>query len=197
MKLQLAFLASHKGSNVRSMVDEIKGGELKADARVIISNNPNAPVLELAKERNIPNFCLNKNNAENLDERILETLRNYKVNLVVLAGYMKKLEYKVIEAYPNRILNIHPALLPKYGGKGMYGMHVHEAVINSGDIESGATVHIVNEEYDKGRILAQYKVPRYERDTAETLAERVLRIEHILYPQTLVAIQRGIISLDL
>jgi phosphoribosylglycinamide formyltransferase-1 len=195
MKLHLGFLASHRGSNVRSILDEIESGRLEAYAKIIISNNPNAPVLDLGRDRGIPNCCLNEKNAGNIDDAILEALKSHGVNLLVLAGYMKKVRKKIIEAYPNLILNIHPSLLPKYGGEGMHGRRVHEAVINSDDMESGATVHIVTEEYDKGRTLSQYKVPRYERDTAETLAERVLRIEHVLYPQTLRDIQRGLISL--
>ncbi len=160
MELHLGFLASGRGSNVRSILAEIENGKLEAYPKVIISNNLKAPVLDLGEKSGIPNYCLNNKNISNIDNEILETLRSYEVNVIVLAGYMKKLGHKIIQAYSNRILNIHPALLPKYGGKGMYGMHVHEAVINSDDIESGATIHTVTEEYDKGRILAQYKVPR-------------------------------------
>lgn len=197
MELKLGFLASHMGSNVEAILNKIEAGELEASTKVIISNNQNASVLDLGRNRNIPDYCLNKKNIEDPNEAILEALQRHDVNLVVLAGYMKKLEYNIMQAYPNRILNIHPALLPNYGGKGMYGMYVHEAVIESDDVESGATIHMVTIEYDRGRIVAQYKVPRYERDTAETLAERVLRIEHVLYPQTLRDIQKGIINLDL
>lgn len=196
MDLHLGFLASHRGSNVRAILEAIERKELDAHPEVLICNNPDAPVLTLAEEKGIPCYCLNVKNSENLDEAIIETLKNHKVNLVLLAGYMKKLGQAVIDAYPNRILNIHPALLPKYGGEGMYGIRVHEAVINSKDEESGATAHIVNSEYDAGRILSQYKVPRYEKDTPETLAERVLGAEHVLYAQVLKDIQRGIISLD-
>ena len=196
MELRLGFLASHTGSNVHAILDRIADGSLPAHAQVIISNNENAPVLELGRERNIPSFCLNEHTTLDLEGAILETLRNYEVNLVVLAGYLKKLGGSVIDAYHDRVLNIHPSLLPRHGGKGMYGLRVHEAVIRSRDKESGATVHLVNEEYDQGRILAQYKVPVYERDTPQTLAERVLGIEHVLYSQTLRNIQQGIITLD-
>lgn len=196
MDLQLGFLASHNGSNVKAIVEAIEIGQLEGLAKVIISNNTNAQVLEFAKEKNIPYYCLNAKSMPLLDDKILEKLYEHEVNLVVLAGYMKKVGEKIIQSYENRILNIHPSLLPKYGGKGMYGQKVHEAVINSSDIESGATVHIVVPEYDKGRILAQYKVPRYERDTPDTLAERVLRIEHVLYPQVLEDIQKELIILD-
>lgn len=196
MELHLGFLASRRGSNVEAILNEIETRELEASAKVIISNNPDAPVLDLGKNRNIPNYCLNEKNTKDLNEAILKTLGKYEVNLIILAGYMKRIEPNIIEAYPNRILNIHPSLLPKYGGKSRYGMRVHESVINSEDIESGATIHIVTEEYDRGRILAQYKVPRYKLDTPETLAKRVLKIEHVLYSQTLRDIQRNIISLD-
>lgn len=196
MNLHLGFLSSHKGSNVRAILDAIDRNELDAYAKVLICNNPYAPILGLAKERGIPNCCLNRNNCENLDEIIAKTFKEHNINLVVLAGYMKRIEEKTLKAYSNRILNIHPALLPKYGGKDMYGMKVHAAVINSDDKESGATVHIVTAEYDAGKILAQYKVPRYELDTPETLADRVLTIEHVLYPQVLRDIQKGILSLD-
>ena len=153
--------------------------------------------MNLGKSRNIPSYCLNKNNTENPNEAIFETLKRHKVNLVLLAGYRKRLDNKIIELYPNKILNIHPALLPKYGGKGMYGINVHKTVIDSTDLESGATIHLVTPKYDEGRILSQYKVPRYELDTPKTLAERVLRIEHVLYSQTLREIQKDLINLDL
>lgn len=181
--MHLGFLSSHRGSNVRAIIDAIEKKELEARVNVLICNNPDAPVLSLAEEKGIPCYCLNAKNNENLDEAIIEAIKNHKVNLVLLAGYMKKLGQSVIDAYPNRILNIHPALLPKYGGERMYGIRVHEAVINSEDEESGAIVHIVNSEYDAGRILAQYRVPRYKKDTPETLAERVLGLSIFFTPK--------------
>ncbi len=196
MDLQLGFFASHRGSNVAAILTAIERGDLDAQPKILICNNPDAPVLSLAQRKNIPAYCLNQKNTEQLDDVTLALLRDHGVNLVVLAGYLQKVGPQIISAYSNRMINIHPALLPKYGGKGMYSLKVHEAVIKSEDTESGATVHLVTAEYDEGRILAQYKVPRYVRDTAETLAERVLGVEHVLYPQTLREIQRGIILLD-
>ena len=196
MDLQLGFFASHRGSNLAAILTAIENGDLDAQAKVLICNNQNAPVLDLALKKNIPAYCLNQQDPEQRDEAILALLRDHGVNLVVLAGYVQKVGQQIISTYSNRIINIHPALLPKYGGKRMYGLRVHQAVINSPDMESGATVHLVTAEYDEGRILAQYKVPRHARDTAETLAERVLRVEHVLYPQTLRDIQRGIILLE-
>lgn len=195
MELRLGFLASGRGSNVEAILSEIETGSLDASARVVISNNPDARVLSLGKRKGIPSYCLAHDSAEGLDQKILEKLRQHKVNLVILAGYLKKVGVVVIKHYQGHILNIHPSLLPLFGGEGMYGMRVHEAVISSGVRESGATIHLVTEDYDQGEIIAQYKVPVFGRDTPETLADRVLRIEHVLYPQTLREIQKGIIVL--
>jgi len=196
MELNLGFMVSGRGSNFKAILDYIDRDKLDASANVLISSDPNARALATAKARRMPFYCLNLDNTEKLDEAIVQTLDRHGVNLVVLAGYIKKVGHPVLEAYRNKILNIHPALLPKYGGEGMYGMKVHEAVIASGDTESGATIHLVTEEYDAGEILARYTVPRFANDTPETLARRVLSIEHVLYPQTLIDIQEGIISLD-
>ena len=131
-----------------------------------------------------------------LDIALRDILQKHRVDLVVLAGYMKKIGTKTLAAYAGRIINIHPALLPKHGGQGMYGMRVHEQVLASGDTETGATVHLVADDYDTGRILARQSVPVLEHDTAETLAERVLQIEHRLYVDTLSRIVNGEILLD-
>lgn len=196
MNLNLGFLASHNGSNVKEIVNAIESKDLEAYARVIISNNSDSLVLRFAEEKGIPSYCLNTKNTSSLDSKILNILQQHEVNLVILAGYMKKLSNEVLQAYPNRVLNIHPALLPKYGGKGMYGIKVHEAVIASDDKETGATIHLVTPNYDEGRILSQYKVPRYNRDTVGSLAERVLKIEHVLYTQVLRDIKNEIILLE-
>jgi phosphoribosylglycinamide formyltransferase-1 len=196
MELRIGFLASGRGSNLEAIMESITSGELDAWPKVLIGSKPNAPVVGIAEEYGLPCVCMKTESLINEEEFLLGVLREYNVNLVVLAGYIRKLGDKVLAAYPNRILNIHPSLLPKYGGKGMYGMKVHEAVISSKDAESGAKVHIVSGEYDSGRILMQYKVPRFENDTAETLSDRVLSAEHALYKQTLKEIQKGIISLD-
>jgi len=123
-------------------------------------------------------------------------LEKHRVNLIVLAGYMKKLGPKTLARYRGRVVNIHPALLPKFGGKGMFGHHVHDAVIAAGEKESGATVHIADEEYDRGRILAQKRVPVMPDDTSESLAARVLEVEHELYAETLQRIAKGEIKLE-
>ena len=151
MELKLGFMASHKGSNVKAILENIETKNLEAKAQIVINNNPDAKVLEIAKEKNIPAYCINSKNIpqefgspENLISKIMKL---HDVNLIILAGYMKPIKKEILEVYKNKILNIHPSLLPKYGGKGMYGKYFHEAVINSNDKESGATIHLVNEKY--------------------------------------------------
>jgi len=198
MNLRLGFLASHNGSNVKAILQNIALGLLIAEPKIIITNNLDANVIDIAKKYNVTSVCLNKKNNflySNLEEAILSTLINSDVNLVVLAGYMKSLGEKIIAHYKNKIVNIHPSLLPKYGGLGMYGIKVHKAVIESTDTESGATVHIVDPIYDYGRILSQLKVPRLIGDNAETLAKRVLEAEHKLYTQVLKEIQEDKIKI--
>ncbi|MGQ9818336.1 MAG: phosphoribosylglycinamide formyltransferase [Candidatus Kapaibacteriales bacterium] len=196
--LNLGFLASHSGSNVQAIIDAIKQGQLDARPCVVISNNSNAYVLERARNEVIPFYHISSKHYPDeqvLDQKILETLLRHNVDTVVLAGYMKKVGSKVLSHFRNRVLNIHPALLPKYGGKGMYGKFVHEAVIKAREKESGCTVHLVDEYYDHGRILGQIKVPVFSNDTPETLAKRVLEEEHRLYPMILQKIANGEIVL--
>ncbi|MDD3845504.1 MAG: phosphoribosylglycinamide formyltransferase [Syntrophorhabdaceae bacterium] len=196
--MNIGFLASHGGSNMQAIIDACRAGKLHAAPVVVISNNGDSRALERARAEGIPNYCLSGKthpDPEGLDRAILDTLILHKVDVVALAGYMKKLGPGTLARFRGRILNIHPALLPKHGGKGMYGIHVHEAVIAAGEKESGVTVHLVNEEYDRGPILAQVRVPVMPDDTPEKLAERVLVQEHILYPATLERIAAGEIVL--
>ncbi|MBI3993852.1 MAG: phosphoribosylglycinamide formyltransferase [Candidatus Lambdaproteobacteria bacterium] len=197
--LHLGFLASHGGSNLQAILDAIAAGTLPARACVVISNNSGALALERARAAGVTALHLSRQSYpddEALDRAILGALRSAGVNLVVLAGYMKKLGPRVLGAYRGRVLNIHPALLPRHGGQGMFGMRVHEAVLAAGDRESGVTIHLVDEEYDRGPILAQARVPVLPGDTPETLAERVLAEEHRLYPDTLRRIAAGEITLE-
>jgi len=183
---------------MQAIIDACRAGKLHAAPVVVISNNGDSRALERARAEGIPNYCLSGKthpDPEGLDRAILDTLILHKVDVVALAGYMKKLGPGTLARFRGRILNIHPALLPKHGGKGMYGIHVHEAVIAAGEKESGVTVHLVNEEYDRGPILAQVRVPVMPDDTPEKLAERVLVQEHILYPATLERIAAGEIVL--
>ncbi len=196
--IHLGFLASHGGSNVQAIIDAIKKGRLDAEACAVISNNSGAKVLERAKSEGVPHYHVSAKTAgspEAADDEIISIFKKHGVDTIVLAGYMKILGEAVIKAFAGRVLNIHPALLPKYGGKGMYGKYVHEAVLAAGEKESGPTVHTVDEKYDKGRILAQKRVPVLPDDTSETLAERVLKEEHKIYADTLQKISTGEIVL--
>jgi len=198
-KLKLGFLASHGGSNVQAIIEACKEGVLNGEARVIISNSSRSGARARAENEGIPFYHLSgvthRDPAE-LDAAILSVLQTRGVQIVCLAGYMKKLGARTLAAYRGRILNIHPALLPKYGGRGMYGMRVHEAVLVAGERESGATVHLIDGEYDHGPILAQEAVPVRQGDTPESLQARVLAVEHRLYAATLEKIADGSMVLD-
>jgi len=196
--MKLGFLASHGGSNMQAILDACANGTIAATPSLLVCNNPGATALERAENAGMPARVLNgKTHPEfsELDAAIFQALQEAGVQLVILAGYMKKIGPRVLEGYRNRILNIHPALLPKFGGKGMYGMNVHRAVIDSGETKSGATVHIIDEVYDAGPILSQARVPVLENDTPESLRNRVLEQEHTLYPQTIAKVVSGEIEL--
>jgi formyltetrahydrofolate-dependent phosphoribosylglycinamide formyltransferase len=188
--MNIAVFASGRGSNFQAILKAIDDGRLPARVTLLVSNNSNAGALELARSRNIPALHLNQKqfSSEQLyEEQLLDLLARHGVELIVLAGYMKRIPGSVINRFRNRILNIHPALLPMFGGAGMYGTHVHEAVLASGATISGATVHIVDEEYDKGPIVMQKTVEVLSDDTPETLAARVLSVEHEIFPKAIAA----------
>ena len=198
-KLALGVLASHGGTNLQAIIDSCRSGAIDAEVRVVISNNSRSMALERARRANIPTSHLSGSthpDPERLDEAIAETLQRHGVQVVALAGYMKMLGARTLDVYRNRILNVHPALLPKFGGQGMYGERVHEAVLASGEQVSGVTVHLVDEEYDHGPVVAQTQVPVLPGDTPSTLAARVLEQEHILYPKTIHRIATGEVDLD-
>lgn len=195
---RLGFLASYRGTNMQAIIDACKAGNLSAQPVVIISNNGDSGALARAKSEGIPGFYMSSKvypDADELDQKIVDTLRDHDVEIVILAGYMKKLGSKTLTTFAGRILNIHPALLPKYGGAGMYGMHVHEAVIADGETESGVTIHVVDGEYDSGPILAQRKVTVERADTADSLSRKILAVEHEFYVETLDRIFQGKIKL--
>ena len=198
-KLALGVLASHGGTNLQAIIDSCRSGAIDAEVRVVISNNSRSLALERARRANIPASHLSSSthpDPDRLDEAITETLRLYGVQVVALAGYMKMLGTRTLDAYRSRILNVHPALLPKFGGQGMYGERVHEAVLASGERVSGVTVHLVDEVYDHGPVVAQTQVPVLPDDTPGALAAKVLEQEHILYPETIQRIATGEIDLD-
>ena len=196
--MNIAFFASHRGSNMQAVIDAVNAGRLNARACVVISNNGDSETLEKAQQGGIPNYHLSSKTHPDpgkLDDEILNVLERHRTDWIVLAGYMKKLGPQVLQKYKGRIINIHPSLLPKYGGRGMCGMAVHEAVIAAGEKETGVTIHLVDEEYDHGEILAQSTVPILPDDTAESLSRRVLDREHVFLVETLERIARGEISL--
>jgi len=193
--LTIAVFGSGRGSNFEAILTAIKQGTMPG-ARIacVISNNSTAGILELARQNSLPAYHLSvKQFASDKEfiDRTLALLEEHEVNFIVLAGYMKLLPQPVITQYRNRIVNIHPALLPKFGGKGMYGHHVHEAVIAAGEKESGATVHVVDEVYDHGMIVLQKSVPVVPGDTPESLAARVLAVEHEIFPEAIRRLARG------
>ena len=197
-KTKLGFLASARGTNMQAIIDACKSGELTAQPAVVISNNRDSGALVRARDEGIAAYHLSSSaypDPEQLDQKITATLQEHAVDMVILAGYMKKIGQHTLAAFKSRILNIHPALLPKYGGAGMYGTHVHAAVIANGEKETGATIHVVAGDYDSGPILAQKKVTVSATDTAETLSGKVLAIEHALYVETLNRILKGEIQL--
>ncbi len=176
--LRLGVLVSGSGTNLQSMIDAVENGALKSQIVCVISNKEAAYGLERARKHQIPAYFINPKE-EGYDKKLLETLKKEQVELVVLAGYLKILNQELIHAYSKRIINIHPSLLPKFGGKGFYGLHVHEAVIEAGEKESGATVHYVDAGIDTGQILIQKKVAVEIDDTPESLQKKILnQIEH-------------------
>jgi len=186
--LRLAILASGRGSNFEAILNSIKQGKLDASIQVVISNKASAGALEIARQNGIAAVHISKKQfpgQEQFDEQLLSILNQYQVNFVVLAGYLKMLSPIVVRNFKNRILNIHPALLPSFGGKGMYGIHVHEAVLDYGCKVSGVTVHLVDEKYDTGAPVLQRCVPVQDDDTPEILAARVLKEEHQIFTEAL------------
>ena len=195
--LHLGFLASHGGSNMQAIIDACKAGRLDAKPRVVISNNSESMALQRARTEGIPwrHISSRTHPGDAEDREILRVLRLHGVDTVILAGYMKKLGPATLAAFRGRILNIHPALLPKFGGQGMYGRHVHEAVLAAGERVTGVSVHVIDEHYDTGPILNQCRVPVEAGDTVESLSARVLTQEHRLYVETLQMISEGKIVL--
>lgn len=176
--LRIAVLVSGGGTNLQSIIDAVEEGTLESKIVCVISNKEAAYGLERARQHGIPAYFINPKE-EGYDEKLFERLQEENVDLIVLAGYLKILAPKLIHTYKKRIINIHPALLPKFGGKGFYGIHVHEAVLKAGEKESGATVHYVDEGVDTGEIIIQRKLAVEAGDTPETLQARILnQIEH-------------------
>lgn len=181
--LKVAVLISGGGTNLQAIIDSCEAGKLDAKVVGVISNREKAYGLERAKNHKIPSYYIGKKNYPDRKERVrflIETLQNLEVELVVLAGYLEILDEAFIKAYEGKIINIHPSLIPKYSGKGYYGIKVHEGVIENKEKYSGATVHFVDEMVDTGQIILQESLRVNEGDTPESLQKRVLKIEHKL-----------------
>jgi phosphoribosylglycinamide formyltransferase-1 len=186
--LNLCVFASGSGSNLKAIIKASISGRIKSGVSLVISNNSGSGALKTAAKYNIPYLHLSQKlftTQKEFTAEILKTLKKHKVNFILLAGYMKMLDPVIIKKFKNRIINIHPALLPKYGGKGMFGIHVHEAVIEAHEKMTGATVHFVNEVYDSGAVILQKQVKVKPTDDALGLQKRVLRAEHKLYSEAI------------
>lgn len=195
----LAVFVSGSGSNLQALLDATRAGILSAKVVLVVSNRRDAYGLERAANAGIATFVFKGKKygtAEKAGEVLLGKLKEHGAEYIALAGYLRLLPPAVVRAYRNRIVNIHPALLPKYGGKGMYGHFVHEAVLASGDTESGVSVHLVDEIYDHGKVLEQVKVPVMPDDTADALAARVLKQEHKIYARVLDKLIKGKYDLE-
>jgi len=183
--IKIGVLISGSGTNLQAIIDNVKTGFIPAQIAVVISNKASAYGLERAKNENIPSVFISKKQAgtsENFNNEIVETLKSYQVDLVVLAGYLNILSTNFIETFRNKIINVHPSLIPSFCGNGYYGLNVHQAAIDYGVKLSGATVHFVDEGTDTGPIILQKSVAVDDSDTAETLQQSVLKIEHELLP---------------
>jgi phosphoribosylglycinamide formyltransferase-1 len=183
VKKRIIVFASGSGSNAEKIAAFFNNDEV-AEVVGILSNNANAGVLERANQCSLPTWVFS-NDAVESGEEIVALCRQLKVDLIVLAGFLRKIPHNLLYAYSNRIVNIHPSLLPKYGGKGMYGHYVHEKVSQNGDDISGISIHLVNEKYDDGAILAQYSCPIVPHENPVLIAQKVLQLEHLYYPPTI------------
>lgn len=195
-RLKLGFLASNNGSGMRAIVRAIEAGELAGEARLLVSNRRGAPALDFAAEHGVPSRVIpTLPDPDAADAALAAALTEAGAEIVILSGYLRKLGPRTLAAFPNRILNIHPALLPKYGGQGMYGRRVHEAVAAAGEPSSGATVHIVDGEYDQGPVIASCSVPLARGDDPETIERKVTAVEPGLFVDTLRRISAGELAL--
>ncbi len=179
---KIVLFASGSGSNAEKI---IKHFDKKSNVNVIgiITNNPNAKVLDIAKKYSISSKIISKQQLE--QQELVDYLLNLQPNLIVLAGFLLKFPKSIIEKFPNKIINIHPALLPKYGGKGMYGINVHKAVLENNEIETGITIHYVNENYDEGEFIFQKAINIENCKSAEEIAQKVLELEHLYFSEVI------------
>ena len=187
--LRVGVLVSGGGTNLQAIMDAVDSGKItNAEISLVVSNNPGAYALNRAESRGIPAKCISPKTFENREEfhkALLLELQENKIDLVVLAGFLVRVPDLLLHAYPDKIINIHPALLPKFGGKGMYGDRVHEAVVAAGETESGITIHYINEHYDEGAIIFQASCPVLPSDTPDEVAAKVHALEYAHYPHVI------------
>lgn len=180
--INVAIFASGKGTNAENLFKYF-ANDTRIKIKLVITNRDDAPVIKRAEQFKKNVQIISKSALENYSEKFIEFLQIEKIDLIILAGFLIKIPVAFIKAFPNKIINIHPALLPKHGGKGMYGMNVHRSVISSGDKESGITIHFVNEEYDKGEIILQAKCPIDKNETPESLSKKIQKLEFEYLPK--------------
>ncbi|MCH2312526.1 MAG: phosphoribosylglycinamide formyltransferase [Dehalococcoidia bacterium] len=197
--ISLGILASHGGSNLQAIMDACDNGSLKANVAVVVSNNSGSLAMRRARKSGIPAYHLSSSTHSDdgdLDVAIKNILKKYSVDLIILAGYMKKIGPSVLRTFHNRVINSHPALLPKYGGKGMYGDRVHKAVVKAKSTETGISIHLVDEHYDHGPIISQKIIAVDSAEGVEFVKKKVQKHEHRFWVTTLNKIQKGEIDLD-
>ena len=180
---RMVIFASGSGTNAENIIKYFQKTNL-AEVTLVLSNKSDAKVLYRAKTLSVPSESFNKSDLINSD-RIATILRNESPDLIVLAGFLLKFPEFILKEFPNKVINIHPALLPKYGGKGMYGMHVHESVVKNKEAETGITIHYVNENYDEGAIIFQERFQLSENDTAESVASKIHELEYEFFPKVI------------
>lgn len=179
-EIHIAIFASGNGTNAENMIQYFSSHP-QISVKIVLCNNPNAGVIRRTEYYNLPVYIISNNDLYKA-EKILNILKKKRIHFIVLAGFLKKIPKEIIDKYKNKILNIHPALLPKFGGKGMYGEKVHKAVLEAGEKESGITIHIVNENYDEGEIIFQAKCKIDKLDNVQTLSAKVHKLEYEYYP---------------
>lgn len=188
MSKNIAIFASGNGTNAENIIRYFQNSGL-VRVELVLTNRETAFVMERARSLNVPSAYMTKGEWED-GSAVLSLLKDKKIDFIVLAGFLARVPDCILHAYPNKIINIHPSLLPKFGGKGMYGDRVHEAVVAAGERESGITIHYINERYDEGAVISQYKCSVLPHDTAEQVAEKVHALEYEFYPQVIEKVMR-------
>ena len=183
---KIAIFASGSGSNTENIIEHFQGIE-DVEVVLVLTNNKEALVLERAAKYSVPTFTFSKDMLQN-SSKVVDTLLKYNASIIILAGFLLKIPESLVKLFPNRIVNIHPALLPKYGGKGMYGINVHRAVVGNNEKESGITIHYVNEQYDEGEYIFQTSCVVLNSDTPEVVQEKVQELEIIHFPSVIESI---------